>query len=185
MASSQACFPHPLKNVTMGERSFRKHDASSFDLWTSLFGDDCAIFFNSRADLELGASYLFNRFNYLRRFGLMMHICVETALSKTKATYFPPPRVYYSNADTSRFDMRNADGPTAGFVDFTKEFKYLGSIIGSSLTSDADVDMIIKAATSAFGALKKVLTGLTVNPRVKGRIYNALVLSIFLYGSEA
>ncbi len=59
MASSQACFRTRSKGVIMGERSFRKHDASSFDLWTSLFADDCAIFFNSRADLELGASYLF------------------------------------------------------------------------------------------------------------------------------
>ncbi len=41
------------KGVTMGEHSFRKRDASSFDLWTSLFADDCAIFFNSRAYLEL------------------------------------------------------------------------------------------------------------------------------------
>ena len=56
------------KGVTMGERSFRKRDASSFDLWTLLFADDCAIFFNSRADLGL-LRYLFNR---LRRFGLMM-----------------------------------------------------------------------------------------------------------------
>ncbi len=43
------------KGVTMGERSFRKRDASSFELWASLFADDCAIFFNSRADLELWA----------------------------------------------------------------------------------------------------------------------------------
>jgi hypothetical protein len=78
------------KGVTMGERSFQKRDASSFYLWTSLFADDCVIFFNSRADLELGASYLFN---HLRRFGLMMHIGVDTTLSKTEATYFPPPRV--------------------------------------------------------------------------------------------
>ena len=42
------------KGVTMGERSFRKRDASSFDLWTSLLADGCAIFYNSRADLELG-----------------------------------------------------------------------------------------------------------------------------------
>ena len=84
-----------------------------------------------------------------------MHIGVETTLSKTEAMYFSPPRVDYSNADTSRFDIRNADGFTAGFVNFTKEFKYLGSIIDSSLTSDADVDMRIKAATSAFGALQK------------------------------
>ena len=98
-----------LKGVTMGERSFRKRDPSSFDFWVSLFADDCAIFFNSRADLELGASYLFN---YLRRFDLMLHIGVDTTLSKTEAMYFPPPRVDYSNTDTSRFDIRNADGPS-------------------------------------------------------------------------
>ncbi len=121
----------------------------------------------------------------MRRFGLMMHIGVNTTLSKTEAIYFPPPRVDYSNADTSRFDIRNADSSTVGFVDFTKEFKYLGSIIDSLLTSDADVDMRIKAATSAFGALKKILTSLSVDLRVKERIYNALVLSILLYGSEA
>ncbi len=79
------------KGVTMGERSFRKRDASSFDLWTSLFADDCAIFFNSGAELELGASYFLN---HLRRFGLMMHFGVDTTLSKTEAAmYFPPPRV--------------------------------------------------------------------------------------------
>jgi hypothetical protein len=99
--------------------------------------------------------------------------------------YFPPPRVDYSNADTSRFDIRNAVGSTVGFVDFTKEFKYLGSIIDSSLTSHADVDIRTKAATSALGALKNVLTSLSVDLRVKGRIYNALVLSILLCGSES
>ena len=51
--------------------------------------------------------------------------------------------------------------------------------------SDADVNMRIKSATSAFGALKNVLTSLPVDLRVKGRIFNALVLSFFLYGSEA
>jgi hypothetical protein len=93
--------------------------------------------------------------------------------------------VEYSDVDTSRFDIRNADGSTVGFVGFTKEFKYLGSIIDSSLTSDADVDKQIKAATSAFGCLKIFLTKLCVDLRVKSRIYNALVLSILLYGDEA
>ena len=92
-----------------------------------------------------------------------MHIGVDTTLSKAEAMYFPPPRVDYSNADTSRFDIRNADCPTVGFVDFTKEFKYFGSIIDSLFTSDADVDVRIKAAASAFGALKNVLTSLSVD----------------------
>ena len=73
----------------------------------------------------------------------MIHIGVDTTLSKTEAMYFPPQRVDHSNADTSRFDIRKADGSTVGFVDFTKMFKYLVSIIDSSLTSDADVDMRI------------------------------------------
>ncbi len=67
----------------------------------------------------------------------------------------------YFNADAPRFDIRNADRTTVDFVDFTKEqkeFGYLGSIIGFSLTSDAGADMQIKAATSAFDALKNVPT---------------------------
>ncbi len=100
----------------------------------------------------------------------MMHIGVDTTLSKSEAMYFPPPRVDYSTADTSRLYIIS----TVGFVDFTKEFKYLGSIIGSSLTSDADVGMRIKAATSAFGALKNVLTSLSVDLREKGRVFRQI-----------
>ncbi len=79
----------------------------------------------------------------------MMHIGVDTTLSKTEAMYFPPPRVDYSTAGTSRLDIRNADGSTVGFVGFTKEFKYLGSIIDSSLTSDADANMRSKMSSLA------------------------------------
>ena len=61
------------KGVVTGERPNRKRHASSFDLWASLFADDCAVFFNSRADLEIGASYLFN---HLSRFGLLMLTCL-------------------------------------------------------------------------------------------------------------
>jgi hypothetical protein len=50
-------------------------------------------------------------------------------------------------------------------------------------TSDADVHKRIKAATSAFGAFKNALTSLSVELRVKGRIYNALVLSIKAFSS--
>ena len=55
-------------------------------------------------------------------------------------------------ADTSRFYV---DG--TGFIDFCEKFKYLGSILHYSLTSDADVDKRIASATAAFGALKNIL----------------------------
>jgi hypothetical protein len=70
-------------------------------------------------------------FKRLRCFGLMLHIGVGTTLFETEALHFPPPRVDSSIADTSRVDIRNADGSAVDFVDFTKEFKYLGSIIYS------------------------------------------------------
>ena len=60
-----------VDGVTMGEKSERKRGATTFDHWCSLFADDCAIFFNSNADLEKGASYLFN---HLRNFGLQVHV---------------------------------------------------------------------------------------------------------------
>ncbi len=86
---------------------------------------------------------------------------------------------------TSRFDIRNADGSNVSFVDFTKKIKYLGSIIDSSLTWDADVEKRIKTAISTFCALGLFFTSLSVDLLVKGRIYNALVLSTLVYGSEA
>ena len=167
--------------VTMGEKSERKRGAKTFEFWLSLFADDCALFFNTRSDLITGTSYLFN---HLRKFGLLMHVGNGGILSKTEAMYFPSPRVEYSVADTSRFDVLDVNGSVAGFIDFTQEFKYLGSIIHSSLTSEADVDRRIKSATAAFGALKNIFTNRNIDLKIKGRIYTALCLSILLYGSE-
>ena len=104
--------------------------------------------------------------------------------------FFPAPRSNLSDVSdtapaTERFDVVDeATGMTVGFIDSATEFKYLGSIIHPSLSSDADVDRRIKAATAAFGSLKKVLTNKHLDPKVKGQVYVALCLSILLYGSE-
>ncbi len=72
--------------------------------------------------------------------------------------YFPPPRAEYSAADTSRITVLNNQGSNAEFVDFTMDFRYLGSIMHYSLTSDTDVDERIKCDGGlwyVFGAHKK------------------------------
>ena len=69
-----------------------------------------------------------------------MHVGSGSTASKTEVMYIPPPRVDYSAADTSCFNIVDGAGPPVGFVDFATEFKYLGSILRHSLTSDADVD---------------------------------------------
>ena len=65
------------------------------------------------------------------------------AASKTEVMYFPPSRLAYEAADTSRFYINGT-----GFIDFCEKFKYLGSMLHDSLTSDADVDKRITSATA-------------------------------------
>ena len=94
--------------------------------------------------------------------------------------YFPGAGKSYDAEDTSDliFD-ENAN------VAFTKRFKYLGSLFASNLRSEADVEKRLKAASAAFGALRKcVFRSRDISPRVKGKVYRGLILSILLYGSE-
>ena len=100
---------------TTGERTSRDvRDASSFELWTSLFADDCVLLFQSRDELIRGSSHIFA---HLRKFGLCMHVGRGDAPSENEAMYFPPPRTAYEAADTSRFYI---DG--TGFIDFCEKF---------------------------------------------------------------
>jgi hypothetical protein len=81
--------------------------------------------------------------------------------------YFPPSRRLYSHADTSRLDALDYLGNPVGFIDFTTEFKYLGSIVHHSLTSDESVNKCIRPASAAFGALKNILTYKDIDLKVK------------------
>ena len=167
--------------VTSGERSTRKRGVTVFELFASLFADDCALFFETRADMVTGTSYLFN---HLRKFGLKMHIGSGATASKTEAMYYPPTRMAYEDGDTTPFSVFGPSGEVLGFVTFVLEFKYLGSLVHHSLTSDADVNKRIKAASAAFGALRSVLCNFALSETLRGQVYTALVLTILLYGSE-
>jgi hypothetical protein len=84
----------------------------------------------------------------------------------------------------SRLDVLDYLGNPFSFIDFTTEFKCLGSIVYHSLASDADVDKRIRSVSAAFRALKNILTNKDIDLKVKGSVYVALCLSILLYGSE-
>jgi len=147
-----------------------------FQLWRSLFADDCALLFRTRADLIVGTRYLYA---HLRKFGLTMHVGRGGAKSKTEAMYIPGARSAKSDGDASPFAVDD------GLVSFCTEFKYLGSIIAQSLRADADIDRRIASATAVFGALRFVVfQNRRLSMEVKGRVYTTLVLSTLLYGSE-
>jgi hypothetical protein len=162
--------------MTQGERWDRKNDVEVFDLWMSLFADDCALMFTTREDMIAGTNYIYH---HLKRFGLLMHIGKGKEQSKTEAMYCEPRGSSQEDGDTSNFDVHD------GFVSFTDNFKYLGSYIHHTLTSEADISARITSAEAAFGALRcNVFANKRVKHETKGRLYCAFVLSILLYGSE-
>ena len=160
----------------MGANSKRKRGIEKFHLWISLFADDCGLVFETREDLIKGANYLFH---HLAKFGLQMHIGRNGGASKTEAMYFPSKDQKYEDGDTSNFNVDD------GYVSFTDTFRYLGSLIHNSLTSQADINNRIENASKAFGAIKEEILGnRKISLRIRGKIYVSLILSILLYGSE-
>ena len=72
-----------------------------------------------------------------------------------------------------------------GEIEAVEEFPYLGSVISTSGTIDADVEARIAKASRAFGALcKPVFLDKNLTLHTKRIVYNACVLSVLLYGSE-
>jgi hypothetical protein len=86
-----------------------------------------------------------------------MHIGTGETSSATEAMYFPPPKRLYSDADTPRLDVIDNLGNSVGFIYFTTEFKYLGSIVHYPLTSDVDCDKHKVGIGRLFWDLKNIL----------------------------
>jgi len=106
--------------VTTGKRPMRKRGVISFELFAllfaSLFVDDCALFFESRADMVTGASYY--PFNHLQNFNLEMHVGSGAAASKTEAVYYPPTQLPHDDGDTTPLRALGPNGEGLGFVSF-------------------------------------------------------------------
>jgi hypothetical protein len=113
-----------------------------------------------------------------------MHIGTGSAPSNTEAAYSSPPRRLNSDADSARLRVLDYLSNRVGFIDFTTEFKDLGSFVHHSLPSNADINKRIRAASAAFGALENILTNKAIDLRFKGRVYEALSFSILLHGRE-
>ena len=76
--------------------------------------------FDNRNDLIEGTRLIMDHF---AGSGLEMHVGGGDKKSKTKCVLFPAFESEYEIKDTSNFEVND------GFVQFTKQFRYLGSII--------------------------------------------------------
>ena len=103
---SEPTFRTRADGVTPGEGLNRKRGVTPFGPFASLFADDFAIFFETREDMVMGISYLSN---YLRKFGLKMHVGSGTTASKTEAMYYPTSMVSCEDGDWKRRRSRCLD----------------------------------------------------------------------------
>jgi len=160
-------------------RSWRARGPSAytFSFPYSVYADDTALVFASRADLVRATGALRTHF---KRWGLSIHVGTSTKKSKTECMVVPRPRTDYADYDTS--DIVLADGT---YIHFTRSFRYLGVVLSSSINDEADVDSRIAAASGAFATLEAILLSRHVKPHAKRAAYVSIVLPILLYGCEA
>ena len=165
----------------------RKYNArgDSFPLLDSEYADDTAVLFANRHDLVEGIVSIIEHFS---RFGTEIHtgILEPRESSKTEVLFCgKPPTMYaspetYDNADLS--DIIISDNR---YVPVVQQFTYLGSIVSADGSDERDVEVRIRKASNAFGALRKSVFGSNiVNSTIKGKVYETCILPILLYGSE-
>jgi hypothetical protein len=178
----------PLEFMTTHERGEGKsngrllEDKCFFTLMQSLFADDCALFFKTRAALVAG-TVCFHA--HLKKLGLNMHVGRQDdgVESKTVAIFFPKRTGGDDDGDLARIELTDEIGPC--FVGFADSIKYLGCIIHKSLSFECEVNARITAAQQVFGAtFSTSCLGKFLKLKVTGRVFLSLVVSILLYGSE-
>ena len=131
------------------------------------YADDCALVADSPEVLQTVLTYVSK---FYRKMGLNINI------GKTEFMQFSPPHVPRSS--------------TAVTIDSTplkqvESFKYLGSHISSNCHLDDELSYRVGQATRAYGRLSsKVFHNKNITLSTKIMVYNAVVLSSLLYGSE-
>ena len=160
--------------------------ADEFAVVDSEYADDTALAFCSRADVAAQAP---NVMLHFERWGMEVHAGTYSPPkeSKSEILFCPAPDSLYSDPTThDGADVSDVLLPGGRFMKIVFEFKYLGSIISSSGDDAADVDSRIASAGKAFGALRGcIFSSTSISRKAKRAVYEVLVLSILLYGSES
>ena len=176
-----AMLSHACKDLDKGIYLKYRMDGSLFDLrrlkaktktstellQEALFADDCSLNAHSEEDLQI----MLNHFAEASKlFGLTISIGKTEVLHQPAPQSSPMP----PNISIDETTLKN-----------TKNFKYLGSVISADGSIDQEINARICKASQALGRLKaKVLNQHNVRLSTKIKVYNAVVLSSLLYGSE-
>ena len=179
----QLCIFYSKPDFILTGRSYRARGGEEFNLPDSQYADDTAVLFTSRESLEDSIHALLAHFS---RFGLEIHVGKPEKQSKTEILFVPAPANCYSDPKTyDNKDLSNVELGNDEFFPIVDVFCYLGSMLSSDCSDTEDVRRRIIKASSAFGAVRKeVFANRNIDFEAKKLIYEGLILSILLYGSE-
>ena len=170
--------------VMTGRRPQTK--GTDFTFGDSEYADDTAVLFPTRDDLEHYTPLLLKHFE---RFGMEVHTGDKTQPdkpSKTEVLFVAAPSTMYD--DPSTYDGQDLSQIELGnqrFLPVVSKFCYLGTILTRNCRDEEDVKSRIQAAGNSFGALRKCLfSNSSISFSAKRTVYEGLILSILLYGSE-
>ena len=153
------------------------------ELPDSEYADDTAVLFCSRQDTEQYAPLLMLHFN---RWGLEVHSGNPQKKSKTEILFASARPQIYEDPDTyDDCDLSPVMVGGGNYLPIVAVFQYLGSILSRNCQDEEDVEARVDLAAGAFGTLRDCLFS---SPRIcivaKAIVFEGLVLSILLYGSE-
>ena len=149
----------------------------------SEYADDTALLYCSRCDTEVQTPLLLDHF---ADWGMEVHAGVGGKASKSEILFCSaPPRMYQDAATYDGTDLSDVQMPGGRSMHIVDKFKYLGDYVARDCTDVCAVDARVADAGRAFGALRRCLfASHSVSFAAKKAVYEALILSILLYGCE-
>ena len=169
--------------VLTGRRSTAGSAANEFALGDSEYADDTGLIFCSRVDADEQTPEVCAHF---ARWGMEVHSGTAQKGSKSEILFCPAPAACYTDPRTfDGADLSDVLLPGGRHMPIVAKFPYLGSFIARNCGDAPDVDARISAAGKAFGALRScVFTTTAITPAAKRAVYEAIIISILLYGCE-
>ena len=179
----ESCVFRTLPDFVMTGRRVDTAGAEEFAFDDSEYADDTALLFCSRCDVERQTPALLAHF---ADWGMEVHAGALGKGSKSEILFCPAPaRVYDDPATFGGADLSDVQLPGARSMPVVSKFKYLGDWVSGDGSDACAVEARIADAGKAFGALRKgVFSSKSVTYAAKRAAYEALILSILLYGCE-
>jgi len=150
-----------------GQLRISKNPDLSMIIWILMYADDIALFSDNAESLEVAAQEVHQK---MKQWGMPLGVKKCKVLVVSKSDDVPQPVIVL-------------DGEQ---LEVVKKFEYLGSMFTHDNNLDTEISHRISRAAMAFASLRGTLWGdRRISLHTKVRIFNAVVMSSLLYGSES